>query len=144
MARRKRTDEQGQESQNQIDSSTRKKPREKREKSPFLLSRTTYQNFTDDEKNQADVYLKKGEWVVISTKEDLAHDFLIYLLLKDCMKSGYFRNYLGNFVEGYRQEHPQNYQNLINRIVSIMEDTHISREDIEVMMRNYQENSSNV
>jgi len=143
MARRKRTDEQGQESQNQIDNSARKKSRVKSEKAPFLLSRTTYQNFTDDEKKQADAYIKKGEWVVISTKEDLAHDFLIYLLLKDCVKSGFFKNYLENFVERYRQEHPRNYENLINRFVSIMEDTHISREDIEVMMRNYQENSSN-
>ena len=144
MARRKRTDEQGQDSQNQIDNSAMKKSREKREKSLFLLSRTTYHNFTDDEKKQADAYIQKGEWEFISTKEDLAHDFLIYLILKDCVKSGYFKSYLENFIEEYRQEHPQNYENLINRIVSIIEDTHISREDIELMMRNYQENSRNV
>lgn len=143
MARKKRNDEQGQDSQNQIDSSARKKSRVKSEKSPFLLSRTTYQNFNDDEKKQADVYIKNGEWVVISTKDDLAHDFLIYMLLRDCVKSGYFKNFLESFVEGYRREHPQNYENLINRIVSILEDTHLSREDIEVIIRSYQERLSN-
>lgn len=143
MARTKRTGEQGQEFQNQIESIARKKSQKKHEKSPFLLSRTSYQNFNEDEKKQADTYIKKGEWVVISTKDDLAHDFLIYMLLRDCVKSGYFKNFLEIFIEGYRREHPQNYENLIKKIVSILEDNHLSREDIEIIIRSYQERLSN-
>lgn len=143
MARRKSTGEKDQELQKQTVSIARKKSRRKSEKSPFLLSRTSYQNFNDDEKKQADTYIEKGEWVVISTKDDLAHDFLIYMLLRDCVKSGYFKNFLEIFVEGYRRERPQNYENLIKRIVSILEDNHLSREDIEIIIRSYQERLSN-
>lgn len=143
MVRRKRTGEAGQELQSQIDRSVRKRTQKKHDNSPFLLSRTSYQNFNDDEKKQADTYIEKGEWVVISTKDDLAHDFLIYMLLRDCVKSGYFKNFLEIFVEGYRRERPQNYENLIKRIVSILEDNHLSREDIEIIIRSYQERLSN-
>jgi len=143
MARRKRTDEQDQELQNQFNSSVGKKSRGKSEKSPFLLSRMTYQNFTDDEKKQADLYIKKGEWVVISSKEDIAHDFLIFMLLRDCVKRGYFKQFLENFVARYRQEHPQDYINLIGKIVSIIEDTHFSEGDVEIIMKGYQESLSN-
>lgn len=144
MARRKRTDEKDEKFENQIDSIAKKKSRKKSEKSPFLLSRTTYQNFTDDEKKQADAYIQKGEWEVVSTGEDLAHDFLIYMLLRDCVKNGYFIHFLDTFVDQYRREHPQNYENLIKRFISILENTHISREEVEVMIRSYQETLSNV
>lgn len=143
MAKRNKTGEKGQELQNQINRSVRKRNQRKSEKSPFLLSRTTYQNFNGDEKKQADAYIKKGEWVIISSKEDLAHDFLIYMLLSDCVKSGFFKNYLENFVESYRREHPQNYENLINKFVSIMEDTHFSQGDFEIIIKSYQERLSN-
>ncbi|HPM62452.1 MAG TPA: hypothetical protein PK955_08235 [Methanoregulaceae archaeon] len=143
MTKKQRSNDQISKSEQPPNLKSKRNGRKKKAEPSFMISQASFQTLSPAEKNQAKELIKKGEWNIIRSLDDEAHDFLIYMLMQDSLKDDLLKRRIERMVAEYRKERPENYMKLIQNIGRILTETKLLGASLDAYLANYYERLKN-